>query len=485
MNKNIIRYVISNILRLTALLIVFPLFFSFFYREELIMVISFIIPIIILIISSYLLYPKNINIDEEKFHSKDGLLIVSLSWLLLSFFGSLPFVISGYIPSINDAFFETVSGFTTTGATILNNPEILPNSLLFWRSFTHFVGGMGVLVLVLAILPGSKNQYMYIIKAEVPGPSTGKLVAKMSYNSRILYTIYISLTIILIFLLKLAGMPIFDSIVHALGTAGTGGYSSKALSIAYYNNKHIEYILSFGMIVFGINFNIFYLLVLGNVKQALKSEEMKWYFYIILFSTLLISVNIYNQYNSLEETLRNAFFTVSSIISTTGYSTADYNSWPLLSHIIILLLMFFGGCAGSTAGGFKISRVVVLAKEFFKQFKKIVHPNIVKVHKLDGKTLEEETISNITSYLIIYIGMFMIFLIIISFSMPDFLTSFSALASTFNNVGPGLGYVGPSFNYSFINPFTKFILSLSMLFGRLEILPMLILFSPTIYKKLK
>lgn len=483
MNKNFIKYVLSTMFKLIAGLLIVPLILSLIYKEEQKVILSFLYTIILLLISSAILNSKDKNNLSQKFYSREGFLIVALSWIFLSFFGALPFYFSSYIPSLNDAFFETVSGFTTTGATILNDIEILPKSLLFWRSLTHFVGGMGVLVLVLAILPKGNSQSMHILRAEVPGPSVGKLVAKMSYNSRILYIIYITLTIFLIILLYFSGMPLFDSIIHSFGTAGTGGYSSKNLSIAYYNSPLIEYILAFAMLIYGLNFNIFYLIILGNIKQVFKSEEMKYYFLIVLFSTLFIAINIHNSYTNFEKLIRDSFFTVASIITTTGFSTTSFTTWPTFSQTILLTLMFIGGCAGSTAGGMKVSRVIVLVKDFFRQAKKISHPNLVKVIKLDGKTMEEDAISAIISYFTLYVGVFFIFFILISIDNLDFLTAFSAVATTFNNIGPGFGSL--SSNFSDLSNFSKIVLSFSMLFGRLEILPMMIIFSRTIYKKIK
>lgn len=484
MNINIIRYVISNMLKLNAALLIIPLCLSFYYGEGVRMLSAYLIPIFLILVLSFVLFPKKSDFDEQSFHSKEGYLIVALSWILLSFLSSLPFVFSGFIENINDAFFETVSGFTTTGATILTNPEGLPNSLLFWRSFTHFVGGMGVLVLVLAIMPKGKKQSMYILKAEVPGPTVGKLVSKMSYNSRILYIIYIVITLSLVLALYLAGMPLFDSFIHAFGAAGTGGFSSKNVSIAYYSSPIIEYILSIGMLMFGLNFNLYYLIILGNVKQAFKSEEARWYFSIVAIATLIICFDLAPRYDSIENLFRDSLFTVSSIMTTTGYSTADFNLWPHFSQLILLALMFIGACAGSTAGGLKISRVIVLVKEFFRQVKKTANTNIVKVIKLDGKTMDNNAVSSILSYFILYVGMFLFFLTCVSITMPDFTSAFSAVAATYNNIGPGLGIVGPTSSYAELTQFTKFILSFSMLFGRLEILPMIILFSPSTYRKL-
>ena len=384
MNTKIISYVISNLFKLMMALFLFPLAVSIYYKEGLKLSMAYVIPIIILCILSYFLSDK--TPENQSFFSKEGLVIVSLSWLLISFFGALPFIISGSIPNMVDAFFESVSGFTTTGASILSEVESLSKSILFWRSLTHVVGGMGVLVLVLAILPKGNNQALHIMRAEVPGPTVGKIVAKMNYNSRILYIIYISMIIILIIFLLLGGMPLFDACIHAFGTAGTGGFSCKNTSIGFYNSAYIDYVISIGMIAFGLNFNLFYLLILGNIKQVFKSEEARYYLSIIFIATTLICINIRPFYSSISRMIRDVFFTVSSIITTTGFSTVDFDKWPTFSKTILMFLMFCGACAGSTAGGFKVSRLAILIKKFVREFKKIGHPNKVLNIQLEGKT---------------------------------------------------------------------------------------------------
>ena len=481
MNTRIISYVISNLFKLMMALFLFPLVVSIYYREGLKLSMAYIIPIIILCVLSYFLSGK--SPENQSFFSKEGLVIVALSWLLISFFGALPFVISGEIPNMIDAFFESVSGFTTTGASILPEVESLSKSILFWRSFTHVVGGMGVLVLVLAILPKGNNQALHIMRAEVPGPTVGKLVAKMSYNSRILYIIYLVMTLIMILLLLAGGMSFFDACVHAFGTAGTGGFSSKNTSIGFYNSAYIDYVTSIGMLVFGLNFNLFYLLILGNIKQIFKSEEAKYYLSIVFIATAFICINIYPIYSSITRMIRDVFFTVSSIITTTGYSTVDFDKWPTFSKIILMFLMFCGGCAGSTAGGFKVSRLAILIKRFVREFKKIGHPNKVLNIKLEGKTLDKEMLEGVDSYFILYSVILFILLLITAWESDTFITALSAVLATFNNIGPGLGAVGPTSNFGLFSPFLKFILSLGMLLGRLEIIPLLILVSPRIYRK--
>lgn len=480
MNKKIIYYVLSNLFKILIFLFLFPLSVSFYYGEGLKLYMSFIAPILILGILTYKFSKE--SPEDHSFFSKEGLVIVSLSWLLISFFGAIPFYLSGNIPNFISAFFESVSGFTTTGATTVTDIEAMHKSIIFWRSFTHLVGGMGVLVLVLAILPKGNNKALYIMRAEVPGPSVGKLVAKMSYNSRILYIIYLAITAILIILLMLGGMSFFDSCIHAFGTAGTGGFSSKNSSIAFYNNSYIHYVLGFGMLAFGLNFNLFYLLILGNIKQVLKSEETKYYLFFVFSSVALICFNIHRTYDSFLKMIRDVFFTVSSVITTTGYSTVDFGNWPLFSQIILLFLMFIGGCAGSTAGGFKVARIVIVLKKIVKEFKKIGHPNKIINLKLDDKTVDKDMAEGVNTYFLLYVSVFSLLVLIVSLESNSFLTAFSSIAATFNNIGPGLDAVGPSYTFSNYSSIMKTVLSLSMLLGRLEIIPMLILISPRIYK---
>lgn len=481
MNNKMVRYVIGHILKIETAFMLIPLALSFFYHESITVKKAYVFTMLLLLFSS-LLISKKIP-ENQKIYAKEGLVIVSISWIALSLFGALPFVFSKRIPSFIDAFFETVSGFTTTGASVLTNVEALENSLLFWRSFTHLVGGMGVLVLALAILPKNNNQSLHIMKAEVPGPTFGKLVAKMSYNSRILYMIYIFITIVITVLLKLGGMSLFDSIVHAFGTVGTGGFGIKNSSIAYYHSSYIDYVLGIGMLLCGMNFNLFYALLLKNYKQVFKNEELKYYCGIVAIAIIAIAVNISSSYTSIRLLFRDVFFTVSSVITTTGYSTVDFDTWPVFSKTILLLLMFVGGCAGSTAGGLKVSRIAILFKTVVGEFKKIGTPNRVINIKMDKKVITKELSSGISTYLMLYITIFLIAILFVAWDSPDFLSAFSAVAATFNNIGPGMGIVGPTSNYASFSNINKVMLSLIMLLGRLEIFPILILFSPSLYKK--
>ncbi|MFT4451413.1 TrkH family potassium uptake protein [Parvimonas sp. G1425] len=480
MNNKIIRYILSKILYIEAGFLLLPVIVSLIYKENYSNILSFLVTIFLLLLSGYLLGYK--SDASGAFYEKEGFIIVSLSWILLSAFGALPFVFSGSIPNFIDAFFETSSGFTTTGASILTNVEELSHSMLFWRSFTHLIGGMGILVFALAILPRS-NRNSHIMKAEVPGPIFGKFVAKMSYTARLLYKIYFAMTGILIILLILVGHPVFDSFVHAFGAAGTGGFGIRANSIAYYNSPIVEMILATAMIIFGINFNLFYVILIGKARDGFKSEELRWYLLIVFGSVVLIFFNIRHNYTSYLTAVKDIFFTVSSIISTTGYATVDFGKWPTFSHAILLFLMFTGACAGSTAGGLKISRFIILVKSSILQFRKAINPKRVLSVKVDNKLVGNEVLEEVKGYFVIYIFLIIIFTVLISFTVPDFLTAFSAVMATFNNIGPGLSVVGPTGSYASLTYFNKIVLSLAMLAGRLEIFPILILFSSTTWKK--
>ncbi|MDR3259157.1 MAG: TrkH family potassium uptake protein [Fusobacteriaceae bacterium] len=482
MNIKMIGYVIGKILRIEFAFIFIPFLISFFYNETYILKNAYIITMVLIAAVSYVLsmrLPKN-----TKIYVREGYFIVSLSWILMSIFAAFPFFISGEIPSYIDAFFEVVSGFTTTGASILTNVELLSNSLLFLRSFTHFVGGMGVLVLAIAILPQNNNDSLSIMRAEVPGPVFGKLVSKMAYNSRILYLIYIAIVILIIIFLKIGDMPLFDSILHAFGAAGTGGFAMKNNSVAYYNSAYIEYVLGVGMILCGLNFNLFYWLLLKNFKQVYKNEEMRLYLKIIIISIVLICVNLYPQYKNISRLFRDVFFTVSSIITTTGFSTVDFDKWTTFSKMILLILMFVGGCAGSTAGGVKVSRILILFKSMKGQIKRSEDPNRVTTIKMDGVPINKEVFARVSNYIILLIVISIASVLLVAWDIPDIQSAISAVAATINNIGPGLGAYGPTSNYSSLSGISKIVLSICMLLGRLEIFPILILFSPRLYKKM-
>jgi trk system potassium uptake protein TrkH len=481
MNKSVVKFIIGRILRIEAVLMIAPLIVSFIYKEDKIYQFSFLIVMVTLLLISHLLCKG--KVDKRQMYAKEGFIIVSLSWIVLSFFGSLPFFISGDIPSFIDAFFETSSGFTTTGSSILTDVEALAHSMLFWRSFTHLVGGMGVLVFALAVMPQTGSESVHIMKAEVPGPVFGKVVAKLSASARILYAIYLAMAAVMVVLLLFGGMSFFDALLHAFGTAGTGGFGVRNGSILAYDSTYIDVVLGVGMILFGINFNLYYLILIGHIKEVFSSEELRWYFAIIGSAILLICLNIYTTYESIGTMVRDVFFSVSSIITTTGFSTVNFGEWPLFSRMILLLLMFFGGMAGSTAGGLKISRIALLIKSAVAEFKRMSQPNRIVVIKHEKKTIEQDTLRSVVNYLLVYIVIFIALVLIISLEFNDFESAFSSIVATFNNIGPGLGTVCPMGGYSGLSNWSKIVLSFVMIAGRLEIFPIIILFSSRTWRR--
>ena len=478
MNYRMIGYLLGAILMIEAALLILPASVALGYGED---IIPFLITIGILVVISLpniIFKPKN-----KRIFARDGFITVAAGWILLSVFGALPFVISGAIPNYIDAFFETVSGLTTTGATILKEIESLPRGILFWRSLTHWIGGMGVLVFMLAILPSANGETMHLMRAEVPGPTKGKLVPKMRQSSLILYGIYVALTAIMVVALLICGLPLYDSVVTAFGTAGTGGFSVLNASVAGYNNPAAEWIIAIFMILFGINFNLFFFIIIGKVKDVLKSEELRTYLIICGVATSAIAINTYHVFKNIPDCLRSAFFQVASIMSTTGFATADFNLWPQLSRSIIVILMFVGACAGSTAGGLKISRVLILIKSIIYEMRRMLRPNSVNVVRLDGEVVSNDTVHSATRYFVVYISILLSSFLLISVDGFSFETNFTAVITCLNNVGPGLDVIGPVGNFSGFSAFSKIILSITMLIGRLEIMPMIILFSPLAWKR--
>ncbi len=481
MNYRMLLYILGRILGTEAILMILPLICAMIYQENLL---PFIIPILILLgIAVALSFKKP---KETTISSREGFICVALAWILMSAFGALPFVISGEIPRFVDALFETVSGFTTTGSSILTDVEAMSNGLLFWRSFTHWIGGMGVLVFVLAIMTKSDikgTRFMHLMKAEVPGPTVDKLVPKISQTARVMYGIYILLTVVEIIMLLFGGMTLFDSLLHTFGTVGTGGLGIKNDSLASYS-PYCQYVIATFMMLCGINFNLYYFLLIGHVIKVVKNEELWTYLGIIAASVATITISIMNMYDTFEESFRHAFFQVASIISTTGYSTVDFNHWPVLTHVVLVLLMFIGGSAGCTAGGIKVGRIMLLFKNAKREVHYILHPRSVKSVKVDGKAIVQEVIRGTTSYIIMYIVIFIISIVLITvFDGVDLTTGFTAITAAINNIGPGLGDVGPANNYMFLSHASKLLLSLDMLIGRLEIFPILILLSPSSWKK--
>ena len=475
-----IGFVVGRILLTEAALLALPMAVAVAYGEA---AVPFLIPALLLAVIGLALglkAPKRSNL-----YARDGFAVVALAWVLMSIFGALPFVLSGDIPHFVDAFFETVSGFTTTGASILTEIEPLHRGILFWRSFTHWVGGMGVLVFVMAILPMSAGDGhgMHLMRAEVPGPSVGKLVSRMGDTAKILYGIYLVMTVIEIVLLLLGGMPLFDACIHAFGTAGTGGFSSRNLSVGAYDSAYFDVVIGVFMLLFGVNFNLYYFLLIKRFKDVFHSEELRAYLLIVGAAVAAIAADIVHIYGTVGRSLRYAFFQVASIITTTGYGTADFNAWPEFSRAILVILMFIGASAGSTGGGIKVARVVILCKTSLGDMRKMLHPNAVTTVRFEGKPLTDRSIRSVHLFLTVYILVFTVSVLLLSLDRFDLITTFTAVAACINNIGPGLEVVGPMGNYAQFSPAAKLLLSFNMLVGRLEIFPMLLLFAPSIWKR--
>lgn len=421
---------------------------------------------------------------EQNLRAREGFLVVALSWVLLSAFGALPFVISGLIPNYIDAFFEAVSGFTTTGATLMGNFDGLPRGVMFWRSFTHWIGGMGVLVLTLALLPQMTGRSSHLVRAESPGPSLSKIVPKMGDTAKILYLIYGALTMIELAALIIAGMSPYDAAIHAMGTAGTGGFSNYGSSVGAFDSAVIDAIITFFMVLFGINFALFYRVLVGGWRDALRSEELHWYLALFAGSTLFVSLMILPQYGTFLNALRYGSFQVATIMSTTGYATADFNLWPQAVKALIVVLMFIGSCAGSTAGGIKVVRVGILCKLGCREVRRTFQPRKVQVVRFEGKGVEENRLTQVSVFFFVYVLLVLVGMFLVSLEgLYDLETNFTAVLTCISNVGPGLGHVGPVENFSGYGPFAKVVLSLLMLAGRLELFPILVLFHPSAWRK--
>ena len=440
----------------------------------------FLIPILLLLLVGL---PLSMHKPKRTaLFARDGFVIVAFAWIVMSLFGCLPFLLSGGIPNFFDAFFETVSGFTTTGATILTEVETLSRGVMFWRCFTHWIGGMGVLVFIMAVLPMHDGHGMHIMRAEQPGPSVGKLVSRMSDTAQILYGIYFVLTLVLILLFLFGGMSFYDACVHAFSTAGTGGFSSHSSSIGAYNSIYIEVITGVFMLLFGVNFNLFYYLLIRRYKDVFRSEELRVYVSVVAISIVAIALNITRMYGSFFAGLRHAFFHVSSIITTTGFATVDYNLWPSFSRIILVIIMFMGACAGSTGGGMKVARFIILAKTSYHDMRRMLHPHAVSTVRFEGKPLQDKLLRTTHLYLTVYIMVFVPSLLLLSLEGFDLTTTITALVACINNIGPGLNLVGPMGSFAPFSGASKLLLSFTMLIGRLEIFPILLLFSPSIWK---
>lgn len=479
MNYRMIGFVLGRILLVEAGLMAAPLIVTLLYGES--AVAAFLIPIGLLLVLGLALglrVPKDTTI-----YAREGLAVVALSWVTMSLFGALPFCLSQAIPSYIDSFFETVSGFTTTGASILSEVESMEHGLLFWRSFTHWVGGMGVLVFVMAVLPMADGRGMHLMRAEVPGPSVGKLSSKLSDTAKTLYAMYLVLTALEVVFLIAGGMPLFDALVNAFGTAGTGGFSHLNRSIGQYGNPYYEIVIGIFLLLFGINFNLYYFLLMRRFREVFRSEELLTYLSIVALATVGIAFNIRSICASLPEAFRQSFFQVATIITTAGFSSADFDLWPSFSKTVLVMLMFFGACAGSTAGGIKIARIVILFKSAARDVQRMIHPHAVATVRFEGKTLDDKTIRGTHLYLSAYLMLFVLSVLLISLEGNDLVTSFTSVAACLNNIGPGLGKVGPMGNFGFYSVPAKLLLCFDMLAGRLDIFPMLVLCAPAVWLK--
>ncbi|MDU1004097.1 TrkH family potassium uptake protein [Clostridium butyricum] len=480
MNYKAVLSILGNVVKYMVALLFVPLLIALYYGEG--DAKSFLLTILIGAPIGFIL--SNIKAEKKAIYAKEGFLIVGFAWIIISAIGALPFVISGAIPSFIDAFFETVSGFTTTGATILTAIEGLPKGILFWRSFTHWIGGMGFLIFMLALIPSLGSNSIHLLKAESPGPSPGKIVPKIKETAKILYLIYFALTLIEGILLMCAGMNLYDAVIHAMGTAGTGGFSNMNASIAAFNSPAIEWIITIFMIIFGINFALYFQILKGNFKGFFKNEELRYYLLIIVSAFILITVNIISlNGGDIILSIRQSAFQVSSIVTSTGFATVDFNFWPTLSKLIIVMLMFVGAMAGSTGGGIKTVRIVIMLKAIKREINKIIHPKRVNSVKIDGKTVDEDIIHGVFLFIGAYIIISLIAIFIISFDNFDVVTTVTSVITTMSNIGPGLEVVGPAGNFAAFSPLSKLVLSFCMLAGRLEIYPMLIMFSPSIWRK--
>ena len=479
MNYRMLSHLLSTILLIEAALLLIPTVVSLIYGEPFW---PFLVTIGILVaVSLPFAIPKP---KDTRIYAKEGFVCVSASWILMSAFGALPFVFSGAIPNYINALFETVSGFTTTGASILSVIETLPKGILFWRSLTHWVGGMGVLVFMLAILPTTGGNAIHLLRAEVPGPTKGKIVPKLKQTALILYGIYILLTLIMIGALLCTGMPLYDGVVNSLATAGTGGFSVLNNSIAGYASPAAEWIIALFMFLFGVNFNIYFFILIGKARDVIRSEEFRVYAGLTFGSVLAIILTTVRLFDRFGDCVRAAFFQVTSIMSTTGFTTVDFNEWPTFSKSVLLLLMLVGACAGSTAGGLKISRVMILFKNIIKEFRHLLHPHSVNIVRIDNDVVREETTKAANNYLSIYFLLIVVSTLLLAVDGFDLETNLTSAITCINNIGPGLGaIVGPAGNFSAFSWFAKLLLSLDMLFGRLEIMPMIILFSPSTWRR--
>lgn len=481
MNYKIVFYILGKVMMFLALFLLLPCIVAVIYHEE--SGIYFAVTAVISLLIGFLMSRK--KPENKNFFAREGFVVVALSWIVMSILGAIPFCASGEIPNPVDALFEMVSGFTTTGATIVPVVENLSKCMLFWRSFSHWIGGMGVIVFILAILPMAGAGNMHLLRAESSGTNVGKLVPKMKETAAILYFIYMGMTAIMLIALAISGMPLFDNVCTTFGTAGTGGFGILSDSAASFTPEQ-QWIITIFMFLFGVNFSFYYLIIFKKFSQAFKLEEVKWYLIVYLGVVALIAINVIstigNTMGGTSDTVRHAAFQVSSIMTTTGYSTLDYEMWPEFSKGLLILVMFTGSCAGSTAGGIKISRFIIAAKGMAKNIKQLIHPQRVKITKLDDKPLSDETIKNVNNYFLVYIAIYVVSMLIVSLDKFGFETNFTAVAATLNNIGPGLGAAGPTESFADFSIVSKLVFSFDMLIGRLEIFPILLLFMPSTWK---
>ena len=478
MNYRMVSYIMGQILKVVAFFMLLPIIVGFIYGEKHVIT-SFGIPFLITLAVGFIFTAKKPK--DNSIFSMEGFVSVAASWVAMSAIGALPFVISGEIPKYPDALFETVSGFTTTGATILSDVEAMSKSCLFWRAFTHWMGGMGVLMFVLAVMSSNDSRTMHMMRAECAGPKVGRLVSKSSFSARILYGIYITLTVTEAILLMFGGMPLYDAIIHACSSAGTGGFSMWGNSIGHYGSVYIEMVVAIFIILFGVNFTMYYYIINRKASLAFKNEEVRTYFSIIFIATAIITVNVYHNaselYDGVGDTLRHTFFMVASTITSAGFSTTDTAKWPVFSQTLLLVLMFIGSCGGSTGGGMKVSRIMILLKTGIKELKYIVNPRAVATVKMDGKPVEKDVVRGASNYLILFMMLFAISVLLVSLNGFTIEESASAVINCINNIGFGVGRFGPAGNLGGLNAFSKIVLCFDMLLGRLEIYPLIMLFA--------
>lgn len=479
MDTKIVRYILCRMLGVEAALLLVPVLVAVIYQEK--CGIVFLIPIVILCLLFWVVGRK--RPEHGQIYGKEGMVIVALAWILWSLFGAMPFTLSGYIPSYVDAFFETVSGFTTTGSSIIPDVEVLPHCLLFWRSFTHWIGGMGVLVFVLVVTSLDRKNSMHLMRAEVPGPEKDKLVPKAMSTARILYGMYLTLTVIEMVFLVIGGMNLFDSMIFSFGSAGTGGFSNYADSVAHFNSAYIDGVITVFCALFGVNFALFYFMILGDFKSILKNEELRTYILLIAGATAAIMLNIHSLYPTIGKSFRYAVFQVVTVITTTGYSTADFAQWPMFSKAVLMMLTVIGACASSTGGGIKVSRLLVGIKCVKREIVQLAHPKSVGIIRIGGKKVSSDVLRTIYIYFIAYVGILIGSVVLVSLDNFDFETTFSAVLTTLGNVGPGMAQVGPMGNFAGFSPLSKLILCFDMLAGRLEIFPFRVLFTAPAWRR--